>query len=173
MEERQMQGQELGPAPSLGPTPLPPRFEGAQLQPALSGLGQYSESQQALLAGIETRHGMYLAASGTLTQFNAIVAAIQGSALSSSDGALKLAIAAALLIHVLAAFVLCWAARPVKEGGDALSLTSSYKRTDDTFRNYRRGWRTTLLALTVSFGVLILFLLQSFGVNVVLRWPVA
>jgi hypothetical protein len=34
----------------------------------------------------ETRHGAYMAASGTLTQFNAIIAAIHGSILTSAAG---------------------------------------------------------------------------------------
>lgn len=61
------------------------------------------------------RHqNLYLAASGTLMQFNAIMAAIHCAVLSMNFGKLKFVSAVSLLLHVLASLTLCWAARPIE-----------------------------------------------------------
>ncbi len=134
----------------------------------------------AYVAEVETRQGAYMAASGTLTQFNAIIAAIHGSILAgATDVLLKSAIATGLLLHVLAAFVLCWAARPMSDKFSpreaylrradpiAAAMAGGHRHADDTFRNYRRGWRVTLLAVAVSSATAILFVLHAFGISVV------
>src|SRR5262245_24977720 len=113
---------------------------------------------------IASQQGLYLAASGTLTQFNSILAAIHGALLSALEsGALKTAVVVALAMHVLSPFILCRAARPI-EHRQSCSLRASLKSRDDTFRNYRRGWRMTLLALTVSSLAAALYVLHTFGV---------
>jgi hypothetical protein len=108
-------------------------------------------------SAIERQQGLYLPASGALMQLNAIVAGILGALLlSMGEGALKLPIAVALSLHVLAAFALCWAARPVggraKFGSHdmAAKVADTHARADGTFRRYRRGWRLTLLH---AFGI--------------------
>jgi hypothetical protein len=47
-----------------------------------------------------------------------------------------------------------------------MMVVDSYARTDDTFRNYRRGWRLTLLALAASAVGAGLFVLHAFGITV-------
>ena len=153
--------------------------EDNEIQGAVGGMSFFqSQQRETGFQAIEARHGLYLAAGGTLIQFNAVMAAILLSAFTSSDGLLKGLVTAALLAHVLAAFLLCWSARPVDETAglraaaewsldDAIASVQqaaslNARRATDTFRNYRRGWRTTLLAITVSTGAVILFLLQSF-----------
>jgi hypothetical protein len=124
-------------------------------------------------ADISAQQGMYLTASGSLIQFNAIMAAIHGSALAIADHTLtKGAFSSALLLHVLAAFVLCWAARPITDApstvrGAARAYADNLRHADDTFRNYRRGWRMTLLALIASAAAASLFVLRAFGVSLV------
>ena len=112
------------------------------------------------------QQGVYLSASGALIQFNAIVAAIQGSLLTFSvDLPLKAGAAGALLLHVLAAFFLCWAARPITtRPRRGLSIVDDYRHANDTFRNYRRGWFMTLLALIGSALSAALFVLHAFGI---------
>jgi hypothetical protein len=111
--------------------------------------------------------GVYLAASGALLQFNAIIAAIHGFNIAvGSQGLLKAMAAGALLLHVLAALVLCWAVRPIVEtpsaGRGALGgFVASYR--GNALQNYQRGWRMTLLALTVSAAAAALFVLHAFG----------
>ena len=105
------------------------------------------------VARAEKRQSDYLAASGTLTQFNAIMAAIHAAALSTPGGPLVYLSASALFLHVSAAFILCWAARPIEPDRNELFRTAvidHYNWTDDTFRYYRRGWQLTLIALIVS-----------------------
>jgi hypothetical protein len=138
-------------------------------EPSLAGESGYSEpAAQTYLSAAEARQGLYAAGSGTLTQFNAIMAAIHGSVLASgAQGLLKASSATALLLHVLAAFILCWAARPIDrprytEGAD---VVDTYRNTADTFRNYRRGWRVTLVALIVSSVAAGLFVLNAFGIT--------
>ena len=128
-----------------------------------------AQSMRQRLAELDGRQGNYLAASGTLTQFNAILAAVQGAALTTVEaGALKAVIIAALVSHIVAAFFLCWAARPV-DGAPrqtaAMALMESHTLADDTFRNYRHGWRMTLVALAISTVVAVLFVLHTSGVS--------
>jgi len=130
------------------------------------------------LAELDTHQGVYLTASGTLTQFNAILAAVHGAAFATVEvGALKGAMAAALVSHIVAAFILCWAARPMSGTPNqtaAVVLTESHTLADDTFRNYRRGWRMTLLALVVSAMVAVFFLLHAARVALsaaITAWP--
>jgi hypothetical protein len=119
-------------------------------------------------ATADVQQSAYLTASGSLIQLNAIVAAIQGLLLSFNvDAALRSAAAGALSLHVLAAFVLCWAARPTLEPPNTVrdvSFVDGHKHAADTFSNYRRGWRMTLLALTASSLAAAMFVLNSFGV---------
>ena len=109
---------------------------------------------------------VYLAGSGTLTQFNAIMAAILAAALTAlTPGSLRIVVAAALALHVLAAFLLCWACRPVAEKSNAplaFAHVDVYRHTDDTFRQYRRGWRMTMVALIASSAAIGFYLLQTF-----------
>lgn len=113
------------------------------------------------------QQGIYLSAIGGLVQFNAIVATVQGSVITLSDVVqLRTLAAVALVLH--AAFVLCWAARPVVEKRAARRehLANKYRQINDTFLNYRRGWRTTLLALAGSGLTILAFLHHEFGI----RW---
>jgi hypothetical protein len=121
-------------------------------------------------AELDTRQGIYLTASGTLTQFNAILAAVHGAALATVElGVLKAAMVVAFVSHVVAAFFLCWAARPVDGKSNqtaAMALAETHTLTDDTFRNYKRGWRMTLVALAVSAVAAGLFVLHTLGLSV-------
>jgi hypothetical protein len=106
-------------------------------------------------------------------QLNAIVAGILGVMLASTErGLLKSVVGSALSLHVLSAVVLCWAARPVNRQQDyagrpvAMTVVDSYVDTDDTFRNYRRGWRLTLIALAASSVAAGLFVLHALGAPV-------
>jgi hypothetical protein len=112
------------------------------------------------------RQGVYLTASGTLVQFNAIVAAIQGSTIASGvQGLLKLMAAGGLALHVLGAVVLCWAVRPVVDSTEQSRVRlDRYIDATDRVMNYRSGWRVTLLALAVSSATAALFVLHAFGV---------
>jgi hypothetical protein len=62
---------------------------------------------------IEAKQATYLSASGSLIQFNAVMAAILVAGFGVTQGVLKIAVSVALLLHVAAAFLLCWAARPL------------------------------------------------------------
>jgi hypothetical protein len=48
----------------------------------------------------------------------------------------------------------------------AMTVVDSYVDTDDTFRNYRRGWRLTLIALAASSVAAGLFVLHALGAPV-------
>jgi hypothetical protein len=86
-----------------------------------ASVGHNAQAMDRAAAGVSTQQGMYLTASGSLIQFNAIMAAIHGSALAIADHTLtKGAFTCALLLHVLAAFVLCWAARPITQAPSPL-----------------------------------------------------
>jgi hypothetical protein len=114
-------------------------------------------SPRQLTSDANARHGMYLTAAGTLTQFNAVMAAIHSAAFASiASGTLRTALGAALAFHALAAFVLCWAARPI-----ASAKVSAFKLADDTFRNYRRGWRVTVVAMLLTAAALGVFLSEN------------
>jgi hypothetical protein len=111
------------------------------------------------------QHGAYLAASGTLTQFNALVAAMLTAALASIERpALRAAVGLALIAHICAAFLLCWAARPRAEEG-----SSGEDMAADTFKSYRRGWRVTMLAMLLSAIALAIFSFDTLGGTAVLR----
>jgi hypothetical protein len=128
----------------------------------------YNAASRNYVSNLQADYDGFLAASGTLTQFNAIMVAIQGSILPTAAGVLKITIASALLLHLMAAFLLCWASRPVAEkrnNSSSLEAVAYYRRAEDTFRNYRRGWRTTLLALTASSAVAIMFVLHAYGIE--------
>jgi hypothetical protein len=128
--------------------------------------GANAAEAQRYLADVDSRQSMYLTASGTLTQFNAILAAILGAALSAvAAEPLRIVIAVALLLHVWAAFALCWAARPIASNdmsSTAMTLVARYHVTDHTFRTYRFGWRVTLAALVVSAIAAVLYVGQTF-----------
>lgn len=132
--------------------------------------GRGANDPRHRIAEIETRQGIYLAASGTLTQFNGIIAAALATALVTLDlGSLRFAFGAALVMHVLAAFFLCWAARPVagtRETSPVMALMGQVTLVDHTFRNYQRGWRMTMLALTVTSVAGAIFVLRHFGIEV-------
>jgi hypothetical protein len=126
-------------------------------------------NQRHRLADIEARQSTYLAASGTLTQFNGILAAVLAGALAMLElGSLKLAFSAALALHVLAAATLCWAARPIatkREPTPTMTLIGQVALVFQTFRNYQRGWRMTMLALLVTAIAGTLLGLQILGIS--------
>jgi len=126
-------------------------------------------NQRRRLTEFEARQGSYLTASGTLTQFNGILAAALAGALATLElGSLKLAFSAALVLHVLASAVLCWAARPIsprREPTPTMAFFAQVALVDHTFRNYRRGWRITMLALAVTAIAGILLGLQILGIS--------
>ena len=108
---------------------------------------------------------MYLTAGGTLTQFNAIVVAILAGGVSTAENAtLRTLSAVAMMLHVLAALILCWSGRPVVPQAVRYRFGGRQQYVEDTFRNFRRGWRTTLLALVASALVAIYFVAQATGV---------
>jgi len=121
------------------------------------------------LTEIEARQGSYLTASGTLTQFNGILAAALAGVLATLElSSLKLAFGAALILHVLASAVLCWAARPItprREPTPTMAFFAQVALVDHTFRNYRWGWRATMLALAVTAIAGILLGLQMLGIS--------
>jgi hypothetical protein len=93
---------------------------------------------------------MYLAASGTLTQFNAILAALLTAALSLDvSSPVTAVIGLALAGHAVAGFLLCWAARPIANPDGTPRLTAEQLLLRSLI-NYRRGWRATMLALALS-----------------------
>lgn len=121
------------------------------------------------LADMEARQGTYLAASGTLTQFNGILAAALGGALATLQlGSLKFVFTTALVLHVLAAAVLCWAARPMatkREPTPTMTYIGQVALVVQTFLNYQRGWRMTMLALLVTAIAGALLGLQILGIS--------
>jgi hypothetical protein len=125
--------------------------------------------QRHRLTEIEARHCSYLAASGTLTQFNGILAAALAGALAMLElGSLKFAFGAALVLHALASAVLCWTARPIerkREPTPTMALFARVALVDHTFRNYRRGWRITMLALALTAIAGVLLGLQILGIS--------
>lgn len=140
-------------APSIGP----PLFAGADGVPrAMTPVseGRYLGEQ-----------GMYLAASGTLTQFNAIVAALLTAALSLSlPLGVKSLLGVALAAHALAGLLLCWAARPIANRDGSPRLTAEAMLAGSVTA-YRRGWRATMLALALSVVALGVLSWQQLGVE--------
>lgn len=106
---------------------------------------------------------MYLAASGTLIQFNAIIAALLTAALSlATPLAVKAVIGAALAAHAVAGFLLCWAARPVANA-DGTPREKADRLLAQSLIGYRRGWRATMLALILSGLTLAALAWQQIG----------
>jgi hypothetical protein len=107
--------------------------------------------------------GIYLAASGTLTQFNAIIAALLTTALSlRAPLIVKVLILLALGAHAVAGLLLCWAARPVANA-DATPRVRADDMLAHSFTAYRRGWRATMLALLLSVAALAALAWQTLG----------
>lgn len=128
-----------------------------------------SDNQPHRIAAMEARQGIYLAASSTLSQFNCVLAAALAGALAALNlGSLRIALTTALVLHMWAAAVLFWAARP-KGPKREPTLTMAFIRqvalVDHTFRNYQRGWRLTLLALGVTAIAGVLLGLQTLGIS--------
>src|SRR5262245_41803436 len=125
--------------------------------------------QRHRLTDIESRQASYLAASGTLTQFNGILAVALAGALATLElGFLKFAFTAALALHVLASAVLCWTARPIdrkREPTPTMAFFAQVALVDHAFRNYRRGWRITMLALALTAIAGVLLGLQILGIS--------
>jgi len=125
--------------------------------------------QRHRLTEIAARQGSYLTASGTLTQFNGILAVAVAAALATLElGSLKFAFTAALVLHVLASAVLCWTARPIdrkREPTPTMAFFAQVALLDHTFRNYRRGWRITMLALALTTIAGVLLGLQILGIS--------
>src|SRR5215470_4664372 len=121
------------------------------------------------LTEIAARQGSYLAASGTLTQFNGILAVAVAGALATLElGSLRFAVSAALFLHLFASVVLCWAARPIKpkhEPTPTMAFFAKVALADRTFRTYRRGWRLTMLALVVTTIASVLLVLKMLGIS--------
>jgi hypothetical protein len=128
-----------------------------------------SDNRPHRLADMETREGIYLAASGTLSQFNCVLAATLTGALATLTlGSLSIAFTVALVLHVRAAAVLFWAARPKvpkREPTPTMAFIRQVALVDHTFRNYQRGWRLTLLALVATACAGVLWGLQIFGIS--------
>jgi hypothetical protein len=140
------------PAPSVGP--LPP-IAG----PGAVGPATLRDTALSIMRH-EPQHGAYLAASGTLTQFNALVIAILTAALAAIDRPLlRAAIGVALIAHTCAAFLLCWAARPAAKTNGA----SGEDMAADTFKSYGRGWRVTMIAMALSAAALVIFSFDTLG----------
>jgi hypothetical protein len=127
------------------------------------------DNQRHRLADMEARQGTYLAASGTLTQSNCILAAALAGALATLNlGSLRLAFTAALMLHVRAAAVLFWAARPIapkREPTPTMAFIRQVALVDHAFRNYQRGWRLTMLAFVATAIAGVLLGLQILGIS--------
>lgn len=156
--------EDSNPHPKLHPGPAPalaPRFPAAAVGPPPEAVAA-AALKPARRIDYDAQQAIYLTASGTLTQFNAIMAAGQTAALTAATGApLKIAAGVALLQHSIAAFLLCWAARPL--GPDNKVAGNARDLANDTFHNYRRGWRATLFAMAFSAFALVIFLWESAG----------
>lgn len=137
------------PAPAVGPRPA----ELLDIAPARTPVSQARHAPE---------QANYLAASGTLMQFNALVATLLTAALAmTTSGALRIAIVVALIVHTAAALLLCWAVRPIRPG----QVTASESLAADTFHNYRRGWRATMFAICLTAGVLVLITADVVGIR--------
>lgn len=130
---------------------------------------QSSSNITQSVAELDARQGVYLSASGTLVQFNAIMAGMLGAAMSLSFPIpLRIILAAPLLMHTMAALLLCWSARPVTRSINTTAakfLSSQQNDVDDTFRNYRRGWRMTMVAVFLSVFAASSYVLNVLGVD--------
>ena len=74
----------------------------------------------------------------------------------------KAVIGLALAGHAAAGFLLCWAARPIASADGAPRLTAE-RLLLRSLINYRRGWRATMLALTLSTLALAVLAWQQLG----------
>ena len=148
--------------------PSPPRLGEPSLDKRQGE--DFQQASRRYVSDLNSEHATYLAASGTLVQFNAIVVGIHGVLLTSVEaGPLKITIALALLTHVVAAFLLCWAARPggrKSVSGRNPDIVDRYLGINDTYRHYRRGWWIMLFALTISSLAAVMFVLRAFGVSI-------
>ena len=66
--------------------------------------------------------------------------------------------------YIAAAFLLCWAARPVhadRARSASMALMATIEMADDTFKNYRRGWRMTMMAMVASSVSVALYIVQT------------
>jgi len=146
-------------------------LEGVQaLRDFIKLLDDRSErDQRQQFREVEVRQGSYLAASGTLTQFNGILAVALAGALATLElGSLRFAVSAALFLHLFASVILCWAARPIKpkhEPTPTMAFFAKVALADRTFRTYRRGWRLTMLALVVTTIASVLLGLKMLGIS--------
>jgi hypothetical protein len=115
---------------------------------------------------VTTASRVYLAASGTLTQFNAILAALLTGALSLNVAlAVKIVVGLALVGHAVAGFLLCWAARPIGNADGTSNMTAE-RLLARSLINYRRGWRATMLALALSAVALAALAWQQLGPDI-------
>lgn len=115
--------------------------------------------------------GMYLAASGTLTQVNAILAALLIAALPSAHTlATKIVVGLAVAGHAIAGSLLCWAARPVANADGTPRVTAA-DMLQRAFTSYRRGWLATMLALVLSLLALALLAWQQIGADLLALLP--
>jgi hypothetical protein len=141
----------IHPAAAIGPA-LFAGADGVPVARTLVSEGRYLGEQ-----------GMYLAASGTLIQFNAIIAALLTAALSlATPLSVKAVIGAALAAHAIAGFLLCWAARPIANA-DGMPKERADRLLRRSLISYRRGWRATMLALMLSGLTLAALAWQQIG----------
>ena len=75
---------------------------------------------------------------------------------------MKAVIGLALAGHAAAGFLLCWAARPIAKADGTPRLTAE-RLLLRSLVNYRRGWRATMLALTLSALALAVLAWQQLG----------
>ncbi len=128
--------------PSLGPSLGPPIIVGDDGVPRV--MSPASESRYL------GEQGMYLAASSTLTQFNAIIAGLLTAALGLGVPLeAKALVVLALAAHVVAGLLLCWAARPIANADGSPKLTADALLVGSLIA-YRRGWRATMLAVSLT-----------------------
>jgi hypothetical protein len=101
-----------------------------------------------------SQNALYASGAGTLTQLNAIIIALDSGLFSQTmPAAIKATIVVALMLHILAAFMLCFALRP--QSGAELPQ----QLLVDTISKYKAGWRTTLAAMAISAMALVWFVL--------------
>ena len=114
-------------------------------------------------AEIFAQHGMYVAGSGNLLQFNSIMSAILAATVSTVELQPVRAVATiAMLLHVTAAIVFCWATRPIYPKTALDRMYQTHERlANDTFKVYRKGWRLTMVGAAVSAIALLSFTFKN------------